>query len=309
MRMTSAVEEYRLACAAKGVTPVTWRFYEGKLRVFSEYLKDEFGITEVEGFQPTHINQFVAWLRETPSLNGRGKRSTYTIKAYVEAIKVFMSWCIAENLLDRRVQERVAMPKVAKRILKTLNRRQFDLLLAAANNEPTRILALRDQAILGLLLATGIRATELCTLQMQHLHLGDDEQSYILVLGKGDKDREVGPLGMECQKYLRRYLRGQHRAPADILFLGRRKEPLTPSGLDKLLYRLRDFSGRENFAGIRVSAHTFRHTFAVNYMEQGGDIYTLSLLLGHTSVAVTQNYLRDFKQRNARRGQSVLDGF
>jgi integrase/recombinase XerD len=65
--------------------------------------------------------------------------------------------------------------------------------------------------------------------------------------------------------------------------------------------------GAEHVAGVRVSAHTLRHTFAVTYLAGGGDLYKLSRLLGHTSVTTTEGYLRAFRARDARRGRSVFD--
>lgn len=305
MKLDAGIKEFEYACRARGVGTVTWRFYGPKLDVMRDYLKTEFDIESVEGIRPSHVNRFVNYLRETPALNGRGVRSSHTIKAYVEAIKVFLSWAVDEDLVAQQVNDRIEMPRVSKKVIKTLSRDQFDRLMSATRHEITRTLQLRAPAILCVLLDTGIRAEELCALEYGHLR---DDHLFI-AKGKGSKEREVGPLGQETQKYLRRYLRGQDRAPSDRLFLGRRREPLTPSGLDRMIYRLRDLAGPHYFEGIRVSAHTFRHTYAVNYMKQGGDIYTLSLLLGHSSVAVTQNYLRDFKQKEARRGSSVLDTF
>lgn len=166
---------------------------------------------------------------------------------------------------------------------------------------------LRDQAILALLLDTGLRADELCALRVGDVRL--NEGFVFVKQGKGDKQREVGPLGLETQRTVRRYLRGREMDRDDWLLKGRHHTQLTSSGLDRILYRLRDWAGSGHFDGVRVSAHTFRHTFAVNFMRQSSDIYALSLLLGHSSVAVTQNYLRDFQQREARRGQSVADQF
>ena len=313
MHASTVLEEYRLACSAKGISPKTWRWYDQKLNVFLAFLKAEYGLTEIEVLAPRHVNRFVEWLRETPSLNGRGVRSTYTIRGYVECIKNFISWASEdEGLLDEKLQARIALPKVQKVIIKTLSREQFHALLSATDREPQRMLQLRDQAILCLLLATGVRASELCTLRVQDVYLGQDDESFVRVLGKGNKWREVGPLGVLCQKHLRRHLRGHSGDRESTLFasrLGSGTRPLTPSGLDQLLKRLRDWAGEEQYVGIRLSAHTFRHTFAVNYLKQGGDIKRLQLLLGHTSLAVTQHYLEDFQQRDARRGLSVLDGF
>lgn len=84
---------------------------------------------------------------------------------------------------------------------------------------------------------------------------------------------------------------------------------MTIWGLDEMLVRLRDWTGQPAlFRSVRVSAHTFRHTFAVSYLRAGGDIYQLSLLLGHSSVKTTEIYLKDYKATAARAaGISVLD--
>ncbi len=206
--------------------------------------------------------------------------------------------------MEQKTRDRIQLPRVDKKVIRTLSRAQFDLLVWATGTEATREMQLRDRAILCLLLDTGLRASELCKLTVADLHLGDD--AYVLVKGKGRKEREIGPLGVECQKNIRRHLRG-HSYPT--VFVSRRHTPLTVSGLDQILYRLEEWAGPEEFIGIRVSAHTFRHSFAVNFMKADGDIYTLSLLLGHTSVSTTQGYLKDFQQREARRGKSVLDQF
>jgi site-specific recombinase XerD len=248
-------------------------------------------------------------LQQTPSLNGRGVRSTYTVKGYIEVIKNFLSWAEQEELVDEKVRKRVPNPKVEQKVIRILSREQFALLLAASDLEPSRMLQLRDRALLCVLLATGIRASELCGLRLCDLDMGAD---FIRVRGKGKKQREIGPMGQTCLKHLRRYLRGTEVEgsgnPEAPVFVSRRTgAALTPDGIDQLIKRLRDHAGDEFFAGIRVSAHTFRHTFAVNFLKQGGNIKQLQLLLGHTSLAVTQRYLEDFQARDARRGQSVLD--
>jgi site-specific recombinase XerD len=309
MRLHAAIDDYLLSCRAANRSVHTVRWYEQKLHAFRDFAQAELALTEVEGLGPRHVNRFVEWLQQTPSMNGRGTRSTYTVRGYVETIKNFLSWAEAEGLVDYRMLRRVTLPKVERRVIRTLTRDQYDRLVRAADQEPWRTLQLRDRAILATLLTTGVRASELCTLRVGDVHYGEGDDSYIVVFGKGRKEREVGPLGLECQRSLRRYLRGSERESESYLFLGRKGTLLTPSGLDQMLYRLREWAGPEHFGGIRLSAHTFRHTFAVNYLKQGGDIKRLQLLLGHTSLTVTQGYLEDFQARDARRGLSVLDGF
>ena len=84
---------------------------------------------------------------------------------------------------------------------------------------------------------------------------------------------------------------------------------MTPSGIDQALYRIRDAIGLYD---VRLAAHTFRHSFARIWLEHGGELYSLSRLLGHSSVQVTEVYLREFKSRQARAHHnefSLLAGF
>ncbi|WP_161977353.1 tyrosine-type recombinase/integrase [Dictyobacter kobayashii] len=78
-------------------------------------------------------------------------------------------------------------------------------------------------------------------------------------------------------------------------------ENLTIYGVEQMLEEVEKRSG---ITGVRVSPHTFRHTFARMFLENGGEVYKLSLILGHSSVLVTENYLKDFVSREARQGQS-----
>jgi len=123
--------------------------------------------------------------------------------------------------------------------------------------------------------------------------------------GKGRKSSEVG-LGKRSRQLLHKFYRHLKASPDEQhVFVGRGGKPMTAEGQDKVLYRLRDAARHE---GVRVGAHVRRHTFAFSYIEAGGDVFRLSRLLGHSSVATTQGYLTAFTSRNARKGPSVFDG-
>ena len=96
-----------------------------------------------------------------------------------------------------------------------------------------------------------------------------------------------------------------HRKPKErdeqMLFINLFGVPLTLAGIEQML---QEVAKRATITGVRVSPHTFRHTFARMFLENGGDVYRLSLLLGRSSVAVTENYLKDFESRVARRDQA-----
>jgi site-specific recombinase XerD len=157
-------------------------------------------------------------------------------------------------------------------------------------------------------LETGIRASELCGLTLDNTTLRT-EDSYLIVTGKGSKQRAVGPLGRVCRNQLHRYIYGLRKAKPGVceVFTGDEGAPLHLAGLDTILKKLRDRAG---ITDKRVSAHSFRHTYARTYMARpGADVFKLSVLLGHTDIATTQNYLRDFAADDARKGGSVLDDF
>src|SRR5262249_58695311 len=124
------------------------------------------------------------------------------------------------------------------------------------------------------LIDTGIRASEVCG-----LHLSDIREEYVLIRGKGDKEREIG-ITPTTAKYLWKYVK-VHRRPARPeerqVFVGRRGQPLTPSGVDQALYRIRDPIG---LTEVRLSAHTFRHSFARTGLERGGEVHSVRSLLG-----------------------------
>jgi len=155
-----------------------------------------------------------------------------------------------------------------------------------AKLNPTCSLGARLYLMVLLLLDTGIRASELVGLTLANTYI---EQDYFKVLGKGDKERIV-PFGATTKKALLRYIHTFRPEPfhqgVDQLVLTTDGSPLTYSGLAQAIKRLGKKTGVP-----RLHAHLFRHTFAVRYLMNGGDIMTLRLILGHATLEVTQMYM------------------
>ena len=289
MLLTDAVSEYLGECRAKNLSDQTLRWYDQKLGVWLAQCPAD---AEAEDVTPSQVRKFVAGLTGI---------SAHTRKGYTQCVKGFLVWCEEEGLLAHGTGKRVKLPKVEQVVIKTLSPAHLRLLHAAADGQHYKGLVGRDHAILAVLLGTGLRAAELCSLTVGRTFV-KGEDCYLLLKGKGRKEREVG-VPPQAAARLRRYLyRYRPQSRAEEVFLSRDGKPLTPRGLDQILYRLEDRAGEERFVGIRVSAHTFRHTFAVTYLSEGGDIYKLSKLMGHTTVSTTERYLRDYMQRNARAG-------
>lgn len=278
----------------------TRRWYEQKLAIFRQWAEREhIGMGEIRA---VHIKRFTETLRSREHHRTGEPLSEYTVRGYIQVVKGFLTYCAKEEV-NKRVE--IELPHVEESPIEVFTKEQIRALMTATGHENTTTLRIRDQAILAMLLDTGIRAEELCTLTLDRCFLHVTEP-YIDVLGKGRKRREVG-LSQAARRQIHRYVTRFRTSDNSVynVFVGRHGHPISPSGLDQMLYRLRDWSG---VTGVRVSAHTFRHTFAVHYLLAGGDIYMLSRILGHTTVSTTEIYLRAVKSQQVRRAKfSILE--
>ncbi len=243
-------------------------------------------------------------MRETPSPRYGRLVGTHTIHGHMRIIKAFLHWCVRQDLVSPGLLNKLEMPKVEQKVIEVFTPQHITALFKACEEDELPWLVERNKSILAVLLDTSIRASELTDLTLERVHIALDE-AYLVVNGKGRKQREVG-LGKKSRSLLHRYIyRYRPNVQGDSHVFLSKKGHLCAQGVDKLLYRLRDRAGIE---GVRCSAHTFRHTMACQYIEFGGDVMRLSRALGHTSLAVTQEYLKTFSSRQARRGGvSVFD--
>jgi site-specific recombinase XerD len=278
--------------------------YKQRLAVFASWCEQQ-GLT-LETITVRHVRAFIEDVRKRMGKQGSPVRST-TTRTYAQVIKEFLLWCAKEEEFEEfvspRLATRVEVPRAERPIIETFTPEQLAALFQAADLQP---FAVRDKALLAVLIDTGARVGEICDLTLDCVWL-DADDSYIKVTGKGRKEREIA-LGRTARIALRRYItryRKPKHAGCSHVFLARTGEPLTVSGLQQLIVRLGEDA---HIKGVRCSPHTFRHTFACQYLLGGGDIYKLSRLMGHTSVKVTERYLGAIKSKQARQGgHSVLN--
>jgi site-specific recombinase XerD len=300
MDLTAALTEYRYSL---DLTSASARWYASKLQTFTDYCTAQ-GVSDVEHVTAPLVRRYITLARETPSARYGRLLSSHTLHGHARVVKAFLNWAVREDLLSANVPARVDLPKRDAKVLAIFTPAHITQLLRSCEASETPEYVARDKAIIAVLLDTGVRAAELCSLTVGRVTFTADE-AYMLVDGKGRKQREV-PLGRTSRRLLHAYIhRARPKGREQGVFLAKGGTPLTPEGLDRLLYRLRDRAGVE---GVRVSAHTFRHTYAVRSLEAGVDLFKLSRLMGHSSVAITEGYLRAFSARAARQGGvSVLD--
>ena len=296
MRVQEAIEEYRYNITR--LTDATQKWYNDKLKVFGAWCDAQ--NIELEKLKPRDIGAFIDTLRPRVNPHTQKLISSYTLNGYGRVIRAFLSWCAREyeDTVSPKLSQRVVLPKIEQRLIETFTIEHLRALFAACEHKFREELRLRDRAILSLLIDTGLRANELVILTLGNVHISPEE-GWIIVMGKGRKEREMS-LGTKSRQTLHKYIRRYRKQtrPEDVVFVSRFHKPMTVNGLDTIIYRLGRWA---NVKGVRVSAHTFRHTFAVNFMLGGGDVYLLSRMLGHSTVSITENYLKDMKTQQARK--------
>ncbi len=208
-----------------------------------------------------------------------------TVATYFNHIRAFFSWLVNEEFIEVSPMAKFAPPVVRADQVQPFTREQVESLIHAARKSRH---AHRDEAIVRFLVDTGVRASELCSLKMSDVDIVEG-QAY--VIGKGNKRRMIC-FGRKTANVLRKYLRDEPRLPTEPLFISERGSnagaQLTRSGLKQLIERL---GLAAKLQSVRCSPHTFRHTFAVEFLNNGGNVFSLKQLLGHTSLQVTNRYV------------------
>lgn len=298
MELSEAFEEYMYALMEHAPTTREWT--KSRLTKFVAWLTER-GVCDIVGVGVREVREYTEYLKQKPNEHNGKPLSATTIHGHIRIIRAWLNWCHREGFIER--PRKITMPRTEQKLVPVLSEDDIARLFAATEREYTPELRERDRAMLYLLLDTGIRVSELCSLMLEDVHFEPDE-AYIRVLGKGNKWREVG-MGKLSRMSLRRYINRYRKAmtPKERrVFLTRHKVGFTRSGVNQVLYRLAEWAGVEG----RVSAHVWRHTYATMTLANGGEIYKLSRSMGHSGVHVTEGYLRSLNQRESR-NESVLD--
>jgi integrase/recombinase XerD len=265
------------------VSPRTLLAYDGDLRkllAFAEARK-----ARVLELKQGDLAEFIGALRD------RGLQARSQARA-VFALRGFFRFALREGLTDRDPMENLRAPKAFRALPRYLNSAQVQALLGAP--DVATPLGLRDRAILEVMYATGLRASELIGLRTDDV---DMDLGLVRVLGKGHKERLV-PLGRIARRWVTRYVDGARRAfasgrPSPALFLSQKGGSLTAMGLWGIVRRHGLAVGVERI----LTPHALRHSFASHLLERGADLRSLQAMLGHADISTTQIYTHVTRER------------
>ncbi len=283
--MKSIVDEFvNYLTIEKGHSHNTIESYRRDIVKFLEFIKcgtiDEFGKVDQRG-----IIAYLLHLRE----KGRASAS---VSRHLVSIKVFYKFLMLEEIIDINPTENIESPKLLRRLPDFLTLEEVDNILAQPDKNDR--LGIRDIAMLELLYATGLRASELISLKLNDINM---ERGYIITFGKGSKERVV-PIGSSAQEKLKRYLEESRHLltkgrGGDELFVSRFGEKMTRQGFWKIIKKYALLSGINK----DISPHTLRHSFATHLLERGADLRSVQQMLGHADISTTQIYTHVVRER------------
>jgi len=269
--------------------------YAADLRRFSAFLADR-GI-DARSFTRPGFLDYLTSLRE----EGLSARST---ARHVSTTRSFFRFLVREGVLAASPVSEVKAPRIGRPLPKYLTLTQVERLLNAPDGRTPE--GIRDRAMLTLMYASGLRASELVTLRLENV---DANAGFLYVLGKGGKERVV-PVAEAALAALAGYMAAARpgflgKRVSSALFLSRRGKQITRQTLWNRIRRWALSAGIEE----RISPHTLRHSFASHLLAGGADLRAVQAMLGHADIATTQIYthvtperLRDVHRKHHPRG-------
>ena len=286
------IDDYILCCATEGKSPKTLEWYSFNLRRFNCFLKEkgfsqyitDIGINEARRFIQHLQNIGTKW----QGLPGEqsGKLSPFSVQGYARSIKAFWSWLKTEGMIQNNHMSSLKVPKAPYKLVSTFSPDQVRLILSSFNK--TQAKEYRNYVMVLIFVDTGIRLSELVTIELASV---DFESNSFVVNGKGNKERLI-PFGREVKRALWRYINyyrpKSFRSETAYLFLSQTGDQLKPRAIQSTIRRIGKNLGINS---VRCSPHTFRHTFAKQYLLNGGDVFSLQRILGHTSLEVVKLYV------------------
>ncbi|MBW7473518.1 site-specific tyrosine recombinase XerD [Paenibacillus oenotherae] len=267
------------------LSPNTLESYERDLNIFIDYFQLQ-GVSAIGDVHKHHILRYLNELRQQG-------RAVATVSRYTVSIRSFFQYLTRERFIAYDPSTELETPKQEKRLPKVLTVEEVERILSVP--VITTAAGARDNAMLEVLYATGIRVTELITLDVEHV---DASMGFIRCVGTNAKERIV-PLGGVACKALTTYIQSmRHKllkgdCTEQALFLNHLGTRMTRQGFWKIIKK------HAVEAGIlsEITPHTLRHSFAAHLLENGADLRSVQEMLGHADISTTQIYTQVTKTR------------
>lgn len=268
----------------KGLASNTLEAYSRDVGTYLGFLESQ-GCESIDRVRPLDVAAFIASLKDA-GLSPRSRARA------LSAVRMFHRFLITENYCGANPTSIIEAPKNLSKLPSILSSPEVERLLAApAGNGSAEV---RDRAMLELLYATGLRVSELVSLKVRDVNM---DAGYVLTMGKGSKERLV-PMGDSARSALAEYIftvRSKVDKSGDnqYLFLSRLGDRMTRQAFWNIIKK------RASETGIakNISPHTLRHSFATHLLENGADLRSVQIMLGHADLSTTQIYTHITRER------------
>lgn len=275
MIISEAISEFITYQRVCGNSPATVDFYSIVLRLFREFTGD----VDVDELTLQLCNEY------SISLSDVGI-SSVTKQSYIRGLRAFLNWLYDNEYIDIDLCARFKLPRAQRTQPDVLTDDEIRRLFFSFSGNDWR--TSRNRLMVALMIDSGLRRHEVVSLELGRIHVSE---RYLFVTGKGNKDRYV-PLADFTISCLKDYLhKTRFATPRKFLFIQESPDgigfvPITDNTVKQLFYKLKERTGIE-----RLHPHLLRHTFATRYYMNGGNVYTLQSILGHTSLEMTKRYV------------------
>lgn len=307
------IEDYLVYCRTKGLSVKTIKSYEQSLRMFAKYCEDKHRIENIKEVSEKLIIEYLTYVKDrgkytvvteefTKNINrphnrtDLGKRvSTTTVNNYLRNIRAFLTYCVDFQLIKKNYAMKIKEAHNPRRKRDFITDTQFRMLLRVF--DLSKYVEYRDYVITNLLMDTGMRITECLLIKIEDVDLNKRAIFLPAQNTKGKKDRVVY-FSNEMNLLLKRWLKYKDiYTNSEYLFTTQQGNYFKNAVYEK---NFRNYCNRIELKN--VSPHTLRNNFAKRFLMNGGNIFTLSQILGHSSVEVTEKTYLDLTDEDIRQG-------
>jgi integrase/recombinase XerC len=262
---------FKNSLLARGLSPGTAEIYSGHLRRFFTWVEGTYGEPDPAAVTPLDVADYKRHLQNK-------NRKPATVNNALDAIGSFFAWAREAGIVQADPTEGVKRLPEQKPVPKWLSRRELGALVRAVQKYGSR----RDQALVTLLLHTGLRVSEAVSLRVQDVVIRERSGHVVVRQGKGGKYREV-PLNATARRIIGEYMAG---LSGDWLFPGKNGGPMTRRAAEKALAKY------ARLAGVEATPHRLRHTFCKMLVDAGESLDRVAVLAGHENMNTTARYTR-----------------
>lgn len=269
----------------RGLAENTIISYKRDLKNYMMFITEEKDISNWQDVQRYDIVLFLQQLKTA-------QKSSATISRTISSIRSFHQFMIRDQIVQHDASLHIDTPKSDRLLPAVISFEEVEKLLEIKERNP---LAIRNKAMLELLYATGLRVTELVSLELSDLHL---KMGFVRCIGKGNKERII-PLGDIAKEAIEDYLAHSRNhlvkknQQEQALFVNHHGRPLSRQGFWKIIKAVALNAGLTK----EITPHTLRHSFATHLLENGADLRAVQEMLGHADISTTQIYTHITKTR------------